>query len=784
MCVLFLCHGLLAFGRQTVCFMGAGDSLRAEGDSLVLAEDSITWGADSMFSEIFELQAVTITAQKRPEISKDVPISLSNLPAAFLEQNVLETMGGMAAYVPGVQVQEQSVIFPGFVIRGLTSDVVDLNMDNRVSVFQDGISVSKQIGATSEFFDMDRVEVLKGPQGTLFGRSAQIGAIHLITQRAQKETSGSFALGTGNYHQFRTNGYMNMPLVDNKLFLRVAGIYNKRDGYVENLSGGTLMGKNSLAGRMSLRYQPDEDNTLDVILNYQRDRAPGTAFKSSIYAPAGGDTSPFTFADLEAGKDVMDNRDVYGITAQYHRDFGDGLSVTAISGFRTLDISTLFDADGTKAHVLLMDGSLEYSQWSQEIRFNLDGEHFSGFAGLNYFREYGQRNYVLTQDERSLFAMLTPILAARIPGFQPIPMVIGGEPNLSVTVNPFTGQPLKTFHTESSLNGARNSAFEAFADGTWKLTPKLKVTVGGRLILEDLTSFAQCDPAANPGSLGFLLGKTPNNLFSPTGGRKETDKTFVDWVGRAVLHYDFSRRVSVYASWSKGRRPNVIQMLSDTTEILDAELVYNYELGVKTLLLNNRLHFNWSGFLYQYSHFQTVSDYLENGTFTHVDDSGEATGIGVETDVQFAVNRHLTVYASYAWLHAQFNNTDSYGHPQKLAGNTFRLTPRHSGAAGLSYQWELGRAGSLQADWSVTFKSGHYFEDDNDPALYQSGFGLMTASLQYTTRDNKCGIRLNVHNLTDKRYLLDAGNTGLTFGIPTNIPGPPRLYGAQLFVNL
>lgn len=769
LCLLLLFHGLLLLSRQTVAFAASADITHPQADTTVQA--------------VQELQEITVTAQKRPELSRNVPIALSNLSATFLEKNAIETLGGMAAYAPGLQVQEQSILLPGLVIRGLTSDNANMNVDNRVSLFQDGIYIGKQLGSAVEFFDMNRVEVLKGPQGTLYGRSAQIGAIQLITNRAANETSGAAAMGAGNYNQFRTDGYINLPLVKDKLFLRVAGIYNRRDGYVKNLSGGTLMGKNSLANRTSLRFQPDNNNTLDLIFSYQRDRAPGMAFKSSVYAPQGGDTNPFTFADLEAGNDLVDERDLYGITAQYKRVLSDALSVNAITGYRTFYISTLFDADGTKAHVLSMEGSGHYKQLSQEIRLNLDRQRFSGFAGLNYFREKGRLSYLLTQDERSMYAVITPMLAAKIPGFTPIPLIIDGEPNLSATVNSLTGRTLKTFHSENTLHGAESGAFDLFADGTYRLTSKLKITAGVRLILEDQSSFLEVDPAATPGTVGVLLGKGTNNLFKPTDGRKESDKSFVDWVGRAVLQYKFSDQVSGYASWSKGRRPNVIEVSSDTIEMMKAEVVYNYELGCKTLFLNRRLQWNVSGFLYDYSHFQTTSIYLDGGTFTHITDSGKATGMGVETDVQFAATKNLTLFANYAWLDARFNDKDAHGNPQEMAGNTFRLTPKHSGAAGLTYQLGLAKAGSLRLDLSTTFKSGHYFEDDNDPALYQGGYGLVNSALEYTTPCQKYGIRLTVSNLGNKRYLIDAGNTGRAFGIPTYIPGPPRFVGGQLFVH-
>ncbi len=367
---------------------------------VTLDEESITLGD------------MTVTAQKRSESQKDVPIALTNITSNFIESNVVETMGSMSEFVPGVQVQEQTVIFPGFVIRGLTSDNTSLNVDNRVSIFQDGVSMSKQVGAFAEFFDMDRVEVLKGPQGTLFGRSAQIGAIHMITNHAKNEKSANISIGTGNYNQIRANGYVNLPLVDNKLFLRVAGIYNKRDGYIENLSGGTLMGKNTLATRASLKYLPGKNSSMDLILNHENDRMPGVDFKSGTFAPKGGDTSPFTFVDMEAGKDIVDKRDVYGITFQYKQFFSDALSLTAITGYRSINASSVFDSDGTKAMALAFDAKVDYSQISQEIRLNYSGNKFSGFAGANFFHENGNTTFDVNMDERSLFAMFSPKFTA------------------------------------------------------------------------------------------------------------------------------------------------------------------------------------------------------------------------------------------------------------------------------------------------------------------------------------------------------------------------------------
>ncbi len=747
--------------------VGTGDNKEIE---VTLDEESITLGD------------LVVTAQKRSENQKEVPIALTNISSKFIETNVVETMAGMAGFVPGVQVSEQTALFPAYVIRGLTSDDISLNVDNRVSVFQDGISTSKAIGAYSEFFDVERVEVLKGPQGTLFGRSAQIGAIHLITKRAKNETSANLSIGAGNFNQFRGNGYFNTPLVKDKLFMRVAAIYNKRDGYIKNLSGGTLMGKKALAGRASFKYLPSKNSAFDLILNYEKDNNPGQDFKSGTYAPKGGDTSPYTFADLGAGKEQVDKRDLFGATGQYKQYFSNVLSLTALTGYRTIKASSTFDSDGTKAQALDFSADIKYNQFSQEIRMNYDATHFSGFAGVNFFHEYGNQSFLLTQDERSVFAMLSPLLVGKVSGFKAIPMIIDGEPNLSLSTNPLTGKAFQTLHTESvNDDGVNNNSYDVFIDGTYKVTPKFKITAGGRLTFEDQTTFYRVDPS--PGTLGSLLKKGVNNVFKPTDGRIQQSKSYSDWVGRFVMQYDFSKETNAYASWSKGRRPNVIQIDADATQYLHAEVVYNYEVGVKNMLFNNRLQFNVSGFIYDYTNFQTSSADITGGSLYRITDSGKATGKGVETEIQFAATKKLTVFANYGFLDAKFDDKNSDGEVQELAGNTFRLTPKHSGSAGVNYQFGLGKAGFVAMSLSATYKSGHFFDDENTAGLHQDGYALLNSTVQYTSSTGKYGLRLNMSNITNEHFLIDAGNTGNTFGIPTFVPGAPQFYGAQLFYN-
>ena len=198
------------------------------------------------------LQGVVITAQKREQDIIDVPVSITAISSDFLNNTGITESSVLSDYVPGLQVQAQSVNNPSWAVRGITSDSDEPNIEPRVSVFVDGVSSSKAVGSVSELYDMERIEILKGPQGTLFGRGAQIGAVHLIQNKAENERTANLKIGTGNYSEKYASGHFNIPLTDH-IYFRAAGFYQDRDGYQKNLAGGTINGKKTLAGRALFR---------------------------------------------------------------------------------------------------------------------------------------------------------------------------------------------------------------------------------------------------------------------------------------------------------------------------------------------------------------------------------------------------------------------------------------------------------------------------------------------------------------------------------------------------
>ncbi len=197
---------------------------------------------------------------------------------------------------------------------------------------------------------MERIEVLKGPQNTLFGRGSQIGAIHFLSVAPGNITEGYATLGTGNYKQKEFRGALNVPVVKNKLFIRLAGFYDFRDGYVENSFGGTLNGKNTIAGRLSASYLPARNHRLNLVVNYQKDDTPGIAFMSRLFQNSSGDTDIFTYrASLEQGENLMTGKNLFDATLNYKFSINEHTYWTSITSYRKSTSSARWDGDGTAA---------------------------------------------------------------------------------------------------------------------------------------------------------------------------------------------------------------------------------------------------------------------------------------------------------------------------------------------------------------------------------------------------------------------------------------------------
>ena len=740
-----------------------------------------------------QLDTIVVTAQKREQQVSEVPIAITAYSGDFLDRQGMTTLGDLAGFVPGLQVQEQSPNNPGYVIRGITSDSGEANVQPRISVFQDGVSISRSRGASAALFDMERVEVLRGPQGTLFGRAAQVGAVHYIQNKAKDATSGAFELGVGSDSQRLASGYFNAQIAPEALAARVAVFHEERDGSIDNAAGGTLNGKDTTALRASLGAMIGEASRIDLIANYQKDTPPGTAFISGTIPNRQGSTSPYADAELNRGDALGLDRTVRSLTALGSFSLSDTWTLDTIGGWRSFDSHEEFDADGSRLKAMEFAEIAGGDQFSQEVRFSFDdGETFAGFFGASYFVEDGSQYVPFATDERSLLALLSQNAAFR----QQIGALLGGIPFPAIPLFGPDGDPLVGYtlpgglhtllnpdHREAFANYGTTKAWDVFVDGTRRVTPSLELSAGLRATWEKQTAGYQGFAGNAPTLFNGLGAGAPaplagnNILNSATAGKLERSEDFDSVVGRVAARYAFSPTLSAFATISRGRRPNVIDINPQGSQVLPAEIVNSYEIGLNGGTSGGRLAYDVSAYWYDYSDFQTQIPNPSGGTpFLIPTNGGNATAKGVEASITGELATGLVLFANYAWTHARFDDRDDDGNAQLYASHRFRLTPDHAAAIGLDWRVPMGSA-SFYLRPSYSWKSKVYFEDENTPGLEQDAYGLFNLRMGVTLADGRWDLGVWGSNLTDEEYLIDAGNTGRQFGTPTFVAGQPRAYG-------
>ncbi len=715
------------------------------------------------------LDAVEVSGSLPYDLAFTQASTVTTYTGVLLENTGITTVSELAPLVPGLFVSEQSLITTSYNLRGITTDSSDPRATQRVAVYQDGVSLAQAPGINVALFDLERVDVLKGPQPAAYGRAAQIGSVNTVTRKASDTTATELTAGFGDFNHRHASGYTNLPVIDGKLFARAAFLYEESNGYVDNLADNSeLQGTDTAAFRASLRWQPSAATTADLILNYQRDTPPGTAFKSLVIPTSLGDTDPYEAADLNRGRELGSERDVVSVTGLVTHTLNEHWTVSSTTGWRDIEAEEQLDVDGSNLFAVEVGDYHDARQFSQDVRFAYDsGERFKASVGAGAFWQEATQRVQIRSDLNTLFTVLT-----------------GGLP-------PFA---LPAAYEENYTHHGETLAGDLFADTSYDLTDRLTVGASLRGTREQLTSGYESLPTATPSIPILPTAGGGNSLFFPTTGRLESTDYANSWVGGLNASYELTPRHTVYSSVSRGRRPPVTTFAQDATlaeTTLQEEVVWNYEAGLKGTLAQRRIAYGVAAFLYDYDHFQT--ERIVGPGVTAPTDGGSARGQGFETTLQGAVNSHLSLFAAYGYTDFAFAERDEDGNPQAFAGNTSRLTSRHSLTLGATLTFAVDDIGTFFVTPSWEYKTEHFFEDDNanealngiNPAiplntLRQGDYGLLHLRVGYRTPNNRWEVVLWARNLLDEEYLIDAGNLGANFGFPTATRGAPRMLGMNV----
>ncbi|PXA91213.1 TonB-dependent receptor, partial [Caulobacter sp. D4A] len=368
-----------------------------------------------------QVDELIVTVQKREQKVLDVPMALTAYSGEKLDELGLQEFEELGQFVPGFDVQNQSPNNPGFVMRGITSDSGEATNEPRVSVYQDGVSISKSRGSYVELFDLERVEIAKGPQSTLYGRGALIGAVNIIQAKAKPDFDASLKVEGGDYGYFMAEGMVNAPITD-ALAVRLSTRVKKRDGYVENLLGGEdFNSTDTVAARLAVNYTPNDRFKLDVLYNYQQDNPSGTSFKSLTYAPTDPTTGKVigdlgrnsgaalsTVDGFENGQPLGLDRRLWSLTALASYKLNDNLTLNSTSAYRYFSGEEVFDPDGFSLPLFVFAEDAQGKSASQEFRLNYDaGGRITAFGGVSMFWEDGSQRVPLRINEKIAYLFLT-----------------------------------------------------------------------------------------------------------------------------------------------------------------------------------------------------------------------------------------------------------------------------------------------------------------------------------------------------------------------------------------
>lgn len=793
------------------------------------------------------LGEVIVTTQKKKQSSLEIPVAVSAVTGSVMEKLNLHQLDDVAQFTPGVQIQLQSPNNPGYVIRGVTSDDGEAYSQPRVSVFMDGVSTSRSRASAVELFDLERMEVAKGPQGTLFGRGAEIGGISIIRHKPVDNLSGELSMNYGSYNQRQVSGFINTPIMKGKLANRFAFDYDARDGFIKNETGGRLNGKNALAFRNSTQWWTNDDTSIRLVLDYQHDDYPGTSFHSINPMYSNSDhNSP---ANLEAGKKLGIKRNVGGALLNIDHNINHRWSFNSITGFRAFNSKERFDADGTYLPLLLCQEKGKGTQFSQEFRFNYDDKnHFSGFVGASYFYENSSQDinakanlqylypvFIQKRVKASLSSQIDNVkglLAQMLPtAYQPMidaalaklmskwfpknPTVDANGKLIPQTATPDIYGDLKTAlgavgmdldqvlagmgdngrTIQATLQGISAKPLDtAYTEqgknyGTNQAVElytdgTLKLTKNLNFTLGVRGTYENQETGYSSSTVPSMFGAV---LYHPTenGAKVMAKDSYWSWVGRAALNYMIGRN-NIYASLSRGRRPGVLYFNNDPKdfETLKPEIIYSYEAGVKGSLLQGRLNYDLCAYYYDWYNYQTSVFNATTSKYEY-DDAGRAHSLGIEASISYSPCHYLNLFGNWSYIEGKFNNKDDNGNKQRFAGNRFRLTPKNSFAVGFDLNVPTGKKASIYFRPTYSWKSKVFFEESNEPELTQGAFGLLNFTAGYRMQPGKVYYEIGAFgkNVLDEKYVVDAGNSGRQIGFPTYVGGTRSVVGVMFKIG-
>ena len=696
------------------------------------------------------LPQIVVTAQRRSENLQNVPVTVTAVTAVQLTASGITDTQDLAAVTPGLNFpSSEGTALPH--LRGIGSTVVAPGAENSVALYVDGVYYATAAGSILSLNNVSQIEVLKGPQGTLFGRNATGGLIQVTTRDPQQSFHGDADFGYGNYNTSIADAYVTGGVAKDVAADLAIQLAHQGDGWGRNLFNGkdTYKADKDISLRSKILWTPTTDTKVRLSFDYENTRssqgslfeAPGTASANPFY-PSSVITNPRY--DVNENTNPISTLNGGGASLRVEQNLGFA-SFVSTTAYRQERFFYTVDFDLGPAQLVSDQAAQEDKQVSQEFQLqSKGGGPLSWTVGLFYIHEDDGYN----------------------------PLVVGfGGPAASM-VGP--GLALNAVSTTSSQ---KTDSIAGYGQATYEFLPASHLTLGFRYTYESKDfSGAQAGLLNNTISVPLDSASNSFSVSKPT------------W--RVSIDHKFNNGPLIYVSYNRGFKSGGFNTNDPTSPPYQTEKLDAFEVGAKSDLLGRRLRLNASGFYYKYDNIQ-VSRFI-NGV-PDIYNGARAKIYGIDVDAVVVATQDLTFTAGLEALHDSFtsfpcadhflgapmvsspactlSSTPSLPYQVSAKGNRLPDTPSFSGDLSVDYKHDL-LGGVAHYNLTDSYNSGFYFEPDNH--LRQNRFNLLNSSVLWVAPNDSYSLRLYVKNLTDERYLTEAASSALGFA---EALAAPRTYG-------
>ena len=668
------------------------------------------------------LEEIIVTAQKRSESVQEVPVAISAFSAEMVTNTGVDTINDLIPMIPGLNGSSAGIATNSWGIRGISTNDWSAGSEPSVGVFIDDAYIGRNVLATGAFFDIAQIEVVKGPQGTLFGRNSSVGAISLTTNKPADEDSLDVGLAAGSEGQRGYNLVANMA-GDNGLAVRFAYHGSRLDGIWEDVPNS----RNAFTDRDDMRLSAswDVSENLDALLTYSRSDSSsnmGGTYNAGLSTVAPGEEFPDQIAKSTEDAEAAESD---GISMRLVWNLGNDMTLTSITDRRSFDYSYAQDADGTADDALIDavfaigagGSSLEFGNvtvqdsFSQEFRLNGSTDNSDWFVGVSYFNEDIAESTRLD--------------------------LIGTALGMAVLAQDLT------------LTKGETKALGIYGDVTWSVTDQFNLTAGLRWSDDEKSWCTDGDAGI------FLIAVITLEELCATQSWSEVTP-------RLVADYSLSDDVMLYASVSKGYKGGGFNtaaadfdgdFVGDAVAGFNPEINQAYELGLKSTMANGRMQFNAALFSNDYEDLQLLSATL-GGIL--VENAAEADTQGLELEWTYLATENLILRANMAVLDSEFT-------AGAFSGNDLPYAPGNSATVSASYQ-----QGAINYFVMYTKQDDFFYDAGN--LLEENGYALLSAKVSYAPEGSNWDMGISVQNATDEDYAAARADIGLGTAINRGMP--------------